>query len=293
MLDECPQTEETEEEAVATNEMSLGQVLRQQRVVWFLISFTVCGSALIYGIGEVPAALRAKDSCQWDEVSGDFKECRGQHTQDKLNNAVMPFVGNFIVPCSVMLGHMIDRWGFAMPAFINVISVQAFLGALQLLNLFQQYTTAILFNIANSTVFTVQNAYICSLGSEHVGRLFAISNILLGLGNFVSDWLNANPFGSNENRVSTSLAVSCIVWFIVTCPCYVWVLYEHRHQRDLVVEKATPRKDMSPRKQPTPRPDGKDMSPRIGMLGDLHKNDLSPLPSPRMQLTPRKGTMAA
>lgn len=243
MLDECPQTED---EAASTNEMSLGQVLSQKRVIWFLISFTVCGSALIYGIGEVPAALRAKDSCQWDEVAGDFIECRSQNIQDQLNNAVMPFVGNFIVPCSVVLGYMIDRWGFAMPAVINVISVQAFLGALQQLNLIQQYGTALLFNIANSTVFTVQNAYICSLGSEHVGRLFAISNILLGLGNFLSDWLNTNPFGSSDSKVTTSVAVSCVVWFIATCPCYLWALFEYRHQQDPAVEDRQ-RKVMTPR----------------------------------------------
>lgn len=187
----------------------------------FLVTFTIAGSALIYGIGEFPAAVKAKDECKWDEDSQDFRNCKGQSVQDTLNYVAMP-LGNFTLPVSMLLGMIIDKWGFAIPAFINIASVQAFVASLWLMNLEGQYITLILYNIAFSCVFTIQNAYICSVNQALIGGLFAISNIVLSIGNIAAMWLNTNPFGTGADAVRSSLMISCAFWLIVMFPLYLW-----------------------------------------------------------------------
>lgn len=210
---------------------TLKDLLLTPRIFWFLLTFMIAGSAFIYGAGEFPAALQAKDICMWDELQGDFTNCQNQRLQDHLNFVAMPFVGNFIFPFSLVIGFVIDRWGFAIPALISVVSVQAFLVALWLFGLNSQYVTLFLYNIANSTLFTNQNAYICDVGHEHIGKLFAVSNFVLSLGNLAADWLNMNPFGEGSSRVGKSLATSCAFWLVITCPLYAWAAKERSHSR--------------------------------------------------------------
>lgn len=228
-----------------TSGSTLASLLRTPRIVWFLLTFMIAGSAFIYGAGEFPAAILIKDACTWDDAQDNFVSCRDQAVQDHMNFFLMPLVGNSIFPFSLLLGMIIDRWNFVLPAFVNVFFVQAFILALWQLGLTGQYFTLILYNIANSAVFTIQNAYICSVGNEHIGKLFAISNLALSVGNLVSDWLNFNPFGQGPTQVGKSLAVSCTFWLLATCPCYAWAAVEARHQRG-VDAKAHHPTDSSP-----------------------------------------------
>jgi hypothetical protein len=191
----------------------------------------VGGSAYIYGSSEIPAALRVKDSCTWNEAIGDFVNCKDQLLQDDMNLVQMPLAGNFIFPFSALLGMVMERWGYAFPAFLCVFSIQAFLAALWLFDLHGQYATLLIYNISTSTLWTMQNAYICDIGAEHIGSLFAMSNLVLSIGNLVSDWLSTNPFGEGSEKTETSLRISCTFWLAVTIPLYAWVVAEIRHRR--------------------------------------------------------------
>merc|ERR1719160_1468883 len=55
-------------------------------MIWFMITFMVTGSALVYGIGEFPAAVIAKDDCIWDDERQHFKACKDQAVQSDLNS---------------------------------------------------------------------------------------------------------------------------------------------------------------------------------------------------------------
>jgi tetrahydromethanopterin S-methyltransferase subunit D len=190
-------------------------------MIGFMITFMVAGSALVYGIGEFPAAVKAKDDCVWDKHLEDFKECKGQSIQENLNFIAFP-LGNFTLPGTVAIGMIIDKYGFIWPGIITIASVQAFIASLWLFDLTGQYMTLIFYNLAYSSLFTVQNAYICSVRQEFIGGLFAISNIVLSAGNFVAMWLNTNPFGQGPEAVRSSLMVSCISLTLVMFPLYLW-----------------------------------------------------------------------
>mmetsp|Transcript_115619 Transcript_115619/g.200739 ORF Transcript_115619/g.200739 Transcript_115619/m.200739 type:complete len:715 (-) Transcript_115619:123-2267(-) len=222
---------------------SLSSILLRPATIWFLVTFCVAGSAWAYGYGEFAAALKHKDDCQTNEQGEEV--CANKALQNTYNNVLMPIVGNFIAPCACFLGYLIDRMGFGPAALINISFVQVFIVCLWLLPLNAQPITLIVYNVANTAVFTVQNAYICAVGHAHIGSLFGISNFVLGVGNLLADYLSLNPFGS-EDKVSTSIFVSCIAWLCLTTPLYYWVVVEFRRWRcsqrglvELAVSSAT------------------------------------------------------
>jgi len=86
-------------------------------------------------------------------------------------------------------------------------------------------------NVAMTAVFTLQNAYMCSVGHEHIGSLFSISNAALGFGNLLADWLTLKPFGSGKTAIHVSLNVSCGTWLVLCIPLYFRVILEERKRR--------------------------------------------------------------
>mmetsp|Transcript_34491 Transcript_34491/g.78726 ORF Transcript_34491/g.78726 Transcript_34491/m.78726 type:complete len:883 (+) Transcript_34491:54-2702(+) len=215
--------------AAIANSRSLKSIVMRPGTLMFLLTFMVAGSALIYGQSEFVTGTRAKAGCLWEE--GKFMDCKYEDLYQRLNNIYFPLVGNFILPCSLLLGWIIDRSGFMLPALINVVSVQAFILAFWVLDIEWQYVTLLLYNIANTAVFTIQNAYVCSVGHQHIGALFAISNAVLGVGNLASDYLSLNPFGSGEHAIDTSVAWSSVFWLVACLPLYGWVAAEVFHAR--------------------------------------------------------------
>mmetsp|Transcript_153981 Transcript_153981/g.295240 ORF Transcript_153981/g.295240 Transcript_153981/m.295240 type:complete len:504 (-) Transcript_153981:61-1572(-) len=216
--------------SVTASGATLTSVLLRPGTLWFLATFCVAGSAFCYGYGEFVVALKDKDACNLNDRKEEV--CASKALQDTLNNVLMPIVGNFILPCAFVLGRIIDKMGFAPVAFINVFFVQVFILCLWLLPLHAQYVTLFVYNVANTAVFTVQNAYICAVGHSHIGALFGIANFALGAGNLLADYLTLNPFGSAEDKVHTSLVVSCIAWLCLTTPLYFWVIVEMRQARN-------------------------------------------------------------
>mmetsp|Transcript_114770 Transcript_114770/g.180731 ORF Transcript_114770/g.180731 Transcript_114770/m.180731 type:complete len:469 (-) Transcript_114770:170-1576(-) len=204
----------------------LTQLLSQPRVLLFLLTFCVAGNAVIYGSAVFLPVLQTKDLCRWDATVTIFTDCKHQDLQDMLNDVAMPLVGNFIIPVALLLGHLIDKTGFALPAFVNIFSVQAFIASLWLLGLEGQFLTLAFYNVANAAVFTIQNAYVCAVGHDHIGTLFALTNFVLGLGNILSDWFSSNPFGEGESEVMSSLRISSVSWLVATSFLYVWVVLE-------------------------------------------------------------------
>mmetsp|Transcript_142657 Transcript_142657/g.251836 ORF Transcript_142657/g.251836 Transcript_142657/m.251836 type:complete len:585 (+) Transcript_142657:43-1797(+) len=213
---------------------------QKSRTVWFLITFMVAGGAFIYGEAEFPGALASKDHCVYSKTG--TKVCEHQGMEDNLNEKWMPLVGNFVIPCALAYGKLIDRTGFAIPAFINIFSVQVFLLALWLFPLPAQYFTLLFYNVASTAVWTMQNAYVCAAGNEHMGFLFGLSNFVLGLGNVASDYLAMDPFGEEPEKGKVSLAISCMGWIVCCMPLYYWVFIEHRHQRNEQAKKAAAKK---------------------------------------------------
>lgn len=204
---------------------TLRSILLRSGTLWFMATFCVAGSAWTYGYGEFAAALKEKDDCRINELGQEV--CANKGLQDMYNNVLMPIVGNFILPCATLLGWIIDRSGFGWVALINISFVQVFIVCLWLLPLEATAVTMVVFNVANTAVFTVQNAYICSVGNAHIGSLFSISNFVLGAGNLIASWMSLNPFGT-EDKVSTSIDISCVVWLVATTPLYYWVIVEFR-----------------------------------------------------------------
>jgi len=223
------QSEIAEISAAIANSRSLKNILMRPGTVMFLFTFMVAGSALIYGQSEFVTGTRAKAGCLWED--GKFMECKYEDLYQRLNNIYFPLVGNFILPCSLFLGWIIDRSGFMLPALINVASVQAFILAFWVLDIEWQYVTLLLYNVANTAVFTIQNAYVCSVGHQHIGALFAISNAVLGVGNLAADYLSLNPFGSGESAIDTSVTWSSLFWLAACVPLYGWVVAEVFHAR--------------------------------------------------------------
>lgn len=211
-----------------TKSMSLKNILFRPGTILFLLTFMIAGSALTYGQSVFYAAMQDKDDCQWNEALGEFTKCPKQGLQDLFNNVMFPLVGNFILPCSLVLGRLIDQRGFALPAFINIFCVQAFLLALWLFPLEAQVGTLLIYNVANTAVFTVQNAYICEVGHDHIGSLFAVSNGVLAFGNVASDWLASNPFGSADDKIRASIEASSIICIAACIPLYFWIRVEIR-----------------------------------------------------------------
>lgn len=209
---------------------TLKSILLRPGTIWFLLTFCVAGSAYTYGFSEFVVAIKDKDDCSWNEDQAQ-EVCANKNFQDLLNNVMMPIVGNFIIPMALLLGKIIDKWGFGPAAFINIIFVQAFVLCLWLLPLQAQFVTLVVYNVANTAVFTVQNAYICAVGHAHIGALFSISNFVMGAGNLVADVFSMNPFGEGDTKVRSSLIVSSIFWIAVCMPLYFWVIVEIRRSR--------------------------------------------------------------
>jgi len=213
-------------EMSTASEETLSSIVMRPGTMLFLLTFTISGSALVYGLGEFVAATKDKDHCQWDELLHDFVRCKHMDLERSLDVYWMPFVGNFILPCSLLLGWLIDTFGFTVASFVNIFSVQLFILCVWLCPLDAEYFTLLVYNVANTAVFTVQNAYICSNGHAHIGALFSISNLTLGIGNILSDYLNYNPFGSGEKAISTSIKTSCLLWICSCMVLYAWPIME-------------------------------------------------------------------
>lgn len=233
---------------------TLLSILLRPGTIGFLSTFMIAGSALTYGLAEFTPAVRDKDACSWDPVVHDFVDCERQGFQDQLNNILMPLVSNFIVPCSLALGLLVDKTGFPLAAFINVFFVQAFMLTLWLLPLDRQYATLIVCNVANSAVWTIQNTYICAVGHDHIGALFGISNLVLGVGNLAADWMSLNPFGTERKAIHQSIEFSAIAWLVACCPLYAWPLVEAYGvwKRRLAAEGRLPTSPTSFRPQTSP-----------------------------------------
>lgn len=122
-----------DEEAETDDTTSLKDVMLLPKIIWFMITFMIAGNGLIYVASEFTVALQVKDAC----INGT---CTDQTTQDLLNNVEKPFFGNFILPVSCALGHIIiiDKWGFSMPAIVKVLSVQILVASLWLFDLKSQ-----------------------------------------------------------------------------------------------------------------------------------------------------------
>eukprot|EP00746_Dinoflagellata_sp_MGD_P069145 gnl/MRDRNA2_/MRDRNA2_28353_c0_seq1.p1 gnl/MRDRNA2_/MRDRNA2_28353_c0~~gnl/MRDRNA2_/MRDRNA2_28353_c0_seq1.p1 ORF type:complete len:533 (-),score=62.18 gnl/MRDRNA2_/MRDRNA2_28353_c0_seq1:33-1631(-) len=212
---------------------TLKDVLLRPQMIAFLITFMVAGNALIYGIGEFASNLSSKDNC---DLNG--QKCANQATQDYLNNIAKPLIGNLILPASLFCGWVIDKYAFSMPAFVKVSSVQIFLFTLWALELQWQIVTIFAYNIANAVVFTVQNAYICSVNPKHIGNLFAVSNLALCLGNVLVDWLSTHPF-DNGHEVGASIQISCAMWIVALFPLYSWAFLETKSSSDEKIVSTT------------------------------------------------------
>lgn len=231
-------TEETEMCGMATamKDKTLKEVVFRPGVIWFLITFAVTGSVLVYGDGQFVSAMKVKDTCSPDQlVKGEViveGKCDHQALQDLLNNTMMPLISNIIIFGCFAIGWMCDRWGVAIGCFLNVLMVQLFMLSLWLLPLPGQWTTLFLFNFSNAAVYTTQNIYICQEGYNHIGTLYGISNLAMGVGNLLPAlYLNTNPFGSGEDKPKTSLMVSSILWLVLMCPLYVWAVIEVARRR--------------------------------------------------------------
>mmetsp|Transcript_30034 Transcript_30034/g.69979 ORF Transcript_30034/g.69979 Transcript_30034/m.69979 type:complete len:879 (-) Transcript_30034:22-2658(-) len=237
------QSELADMSSAFANSRSLKSILMRPGTIMFLLTFMIAGSALIYGQSEFITGTRAKAGCTW--IDGKYTDCEFESLYARLNNVFFPLVGNFILPCSLLLGWIIDKFGFAFPAFINILSVQAFIFAFWVLDIEWQYLTLILYNVANTAVFTIQNAYVCSVGHQHIGALFGISNAVLGVGNLASDYLSLNPFGSESHAITESLTISSLFWLVLCSPLYLWVPAEifhvrrRRHQLESIVFSAS------------------------------------------------------
>lgn len=216
-------TEESEMHGMASamKDKTLKEVVCRPGVIWFLITFAVTGSVLVYGDGQFVSAVKTKDIC-----SGDA--CENQHFQDLLDETMMPFVSNIILPGSVLLGWMCERWGISIGCFFNVAMVQLFMLSLWLLPLKAQWTSLFLFNFSNAAVYTTQNIYICQEGYNHIGTLYGLSNLAMAVGNLLpSLYLVGTPFGD----AATSLKISSILWLVLTCPLYMWMVIELARSR--------------------------------------------------------------
>jgi 5'-nucleotidase len=217
--------------AGAVQERTLKQLLKRNGTIWFLLTFTIVGSAYTYGFSAFPLSLQNQDECVWHERLQQFENCKHQSVQDGYNNLWMPFIGNLNLPAALAMGWLIDNRGFAPAAFVMVSSVQLLIVAIMFCPLQAAAAVVIIYNIANTAVFAVQNAYICMVGGKHIGSLFAVSNAMIGVGNFAADWMITNPFGDGDSEIKTSLLGSGIIWLVVCTPCYWWTYVEYRRRK--------------------------------------------------------------
>jgi 5'-nucleotidase len=208
-------------------ERTLKQLLFRKGTIWFLLTFAIVGSAYCYGFSAFPLSLQVQDECDWNEHREQFENCTHQEVQNGYNNLWMPLIGNLNLPAALAMGWLIDKRGFAPAAFIMVSSVQLLIVAIMFCPLQAAVVVVFIYNIANTAVFAMQNAYVCMVGGKHIGALFAVSNAMIGVGNFAADWMIGNPFGEGDSQIKTSLIGSGIIWLILCTPCYWWTYVEY------------------------------------------------------------------
>lgn len=213
--------------ASAMRDKTLREVVFRPGVMWFLITFAITGSVLVYGDGQFVSAMMVKDA--GPDPTAQKLNRPDQQFEKLMSETMMPLVSNIIIFGSVFLGWMCDRWGVAVGCFFNIMMVQGFMLSLWLLPLRAQWTSLFMFNFSNAAVYTTQNIYICQEGYNHIGTLYGISNLAMACGNLVpAFYLNTNPFGSGSefDKADKSLTVSSIFWIVAMCPLYVWVVIE-------------------------------------------------------------------
>jgi len=215
-----PEENDLAEMGAAMKEKTLAQVLLRPGMIMFLLTFTITGSGWVYGDSAFGSVIGDKAGDQEKTIFGI-----------SILEIWQPLIASSTFPVCLLVGHLAEKYGIGVAAFMNIFFVQLFLVGLWQFGLQMQFVTMLFFNLAGGAMFTVQNVYVCGEGYNHVGTVYGVTNLVMALGNmFDGFWLNQVPAGSflpgSWETIHENLPIGCMFWIFACCPMYVWPIYE-------------------------------------------------------------------